>query len=110
MLCHFPMGIDVDFTRPPDKAGILICTGILLAGTGIWGFAPGGGRIDQKIVRDASPLTAYDGNRAIRLHLKLGLPWFTLYDEKFPCTDNTDGGKPLSAELAGHCGVEIEVL
>jgi len=74
------------------------------------GFAAGG-RISQKIIRDRLPPTAYDQDNGKRLHVtvlnsayftavtghspptspinaktyqKLGLPWFTLFDEKIP--------------------------
>ncbi|KII88774.1 hypothetical protein PLICRDRAFT_176316 [Plicaturopsis crispa FD-325 SS-3] len=78
------------------------------------GFAAGG-RISQKINRDPLPITAYDQVNPTRLHISvinaahftavtglpsppspidfstyadLGLPWYTLYDEKIPAADN----------------------
>ncbi|KAF8550289.1 ubiquitin-domain-containing protein, partial [Imleria badia] len=86
------------------------------------GFAAGG-RVSQQINRDPLPITAYDHDRVRRLHvsvinaayfseitglpnppspvtaqtyLKLGLPWFALYDERIPLANNTSSPTPLT--------------
>ena len=86
------------------------------------GFAAGG-RISQKINRDPFPIIAYDHDRVQRFHvsvinaayfsevtglpnppspvtaktyLKLGLPWFALYDEHIPVANNTSSPTPLT--------------
>ncbi|KAF8546836.1 ubiquitin-domain-containing protein [Imleria badia] len=86
------------------------------------GFAAGG-RVSQKVNRDPLPITAYDQDTVQRLHvsvinaayfsevtglpnppspitaqtyLKLGLPWFALYDEKIPLANNASSPTPLT--------------
>ena len=86
------------------------------------GFAAGG-KVSQKINRDPLPITAYDHDSVQRFHvsvinaayfsevtglpnppspvtaqtyLKLGLPWFALYDEHIPLADNTSSPTPSS--------------
>jgi hypothetical protein len=114
------------------------------------GFAAGG-RISQKIIRDHLPPAAYDKDNSARLHIsvlntayftavtgrpsppspiststyqKLGLPWYTLFDENIPgvsrlpgfhvqsiadvdISRNIDGQNSATQTACGYCTYEM---
>jgi hypothetical protein len=99
------------------------------------GFATGG-RISQKIIRDALPVTAYDYTRAECLHvtvinaayfqaitglpsppspissktyIEYKLPWYELYEEHLP-TAPFSSSSPFADVKCGYCKYSMSSL